>query len=1673
MAQRRTKAKNISNEDNKTHLTTTKLSVSMRTINNNLQILSKFSKKQEEFLNKQRVNKESAQNVDQENTLTPIESQRLIETTLKAICDLELFEKKLNLKPLDLEKALLNLIKKMLDFSLYREAIEPLIKLRSRLSIYFGMRPIINSYRSQNGTRRPLKNNIGTAVVKDSKFTKNSENLKATKDLKHIYSELCVFPIPENNDTINPEAKLLVLSNLILPKLLKDNGNPIFWAYAMKDDDSILVSSHLEALMRVISRICGKLQNLTTDASTDILRFRAVSIKAFTLTNRFDLSSLLDYILNSAIQCEKTMTNNGSPVNYREIFAFHEEMANILEEHIYLAIQNLKFFKWLDHFSRVARMVNGYAKNIIMHEKIICYLSKKNIPEAISAQLIALKIRVASFVLEELLIADYETDHTSRLKSTRNALSHFSKNLKEDRPIGEKVRMISQFFQSAELLRRPLIKIIELVEDTFRNKVKGISKMENSFFLNLIQRSQTLHSLHSKESTFKMIEEFTQEITLCLTSVCIEYFSEYKDYYLNGKEQEYLLHPDRISLVSIDTNDLLSRLASPFFELQSPNKCYRYIERALQIAQYTSCIEGLRTISNSYYRIGVYYYNDNQIRVAIDPVLKSCEILDRYMHELQQVESSSEKDIEEIRAQLSKRFEVLGICWNLLGEVRNARDAFEKSLKNLPRTEFLKFAKLVSSQGVHSVSQQAPIIPKLIERYVKLTSIVCPDEEFFPVHEVLLDCGFDGIILAGLFEFELRVLKSFDDRLDSSNIELVIYEKLLEWYDGVNFPIRRARVLIEESKITSYKKIGSGKTAVELVEEALDLLKTDCLGQDLDLVHLRSYYLATAYSWMGILTFESESCTSESFKRALSMWKGILVGVPSHLGDKFASQSHIENAQKNIDDVERFYGHLQMLADYFALFDQPINQILTLKLMLKINKSVSLYTQIGKIYLFLGYTGKAGLAFSRAENFLGSHRCTDNVKLSWMLGYSYYLCMIGNMEKSYIIFNKTMTVAESRNVQLNPRNRKHEQLLLAEAYLTRSSIAICLGYLEDAIESCTESLRVFNRLMKNIDRNSRNVPDRSVIETNPFLEERVSTDNQRDKSKETLFDEFLTLSAQRWKWRVSQKLLDCYNKLGRLHILRGCVKEAEYMFKQALLLIDAVRAKPTTIHFLLNIAELEYRRHCWKESEDKLSKVSEYQQKVQVFLKEAAKVKLCLGDFKRYEGDFKCRQGDLEYQAQCYDSAINSYQHANEILSEIMKDEFISKIEQIDSNVFQTPRGRKFVSNLTSTPNSRESNEDPIQFECILLSQMKSELHRRQGWLVSKRGNIEEGLKLIELGRISTHSCLEKAEYLLLLSKIQIMKISSALIKQNRLVFDNAQDSVLSLPLTKRNSRKINRSSKTDVPLKLLEEIDKAVDYLTDAYDLIYECGPTQILQEVGLCIAMAHMIKIYGQNQSNVDQIKIVSICCFYLEMTKALTAKREMVSALNAKLKPSLLYNDTQWPPQFTNSSSSDDIRASKETEIFDEETMLRMEFMKTLSDKYKNERLLTYDKFLPEFSDILPCNWTVCSISIDIETNDMYVCRYRQKTMPLLLRLPLKRQSSREGDTESFSYDDAIGEFKEILELSNQSMRAGKDYQTKQEKLKWWKERKQLDERMKNLLDNIEDCWFGGFKGVLMAH
>jgi separase len=135
--------------------------------------------------------------------------------------------------------------------------------------------------------------------------------------------------------------------------------------------------------------------------------------------------------------------------------------------------------------------------------------------------------------------------------------------------------------------------------------------------------------------------------------------------------------------------------------------------------------------------------------------------------------------------------------------------------------------------------------------------------------------------------------------------------------------------------------------------------------------------------------------------------------------------------------------------------------------------------------------------------------------------------------------------------------------------------------------------------------------------------------------------------------------------------------------------------------------------------------------------------------------------------------------------------------------------------------------------------------------------------------------------------------------------------------------------------------------------------------------------------------------------------------------------------------------------------------------------NQPLLEVLRFQKDYIDIIPHAWTAVSISLSESRQELCLTRMQAGQSPFTLRLPLGRNNSRDVDEEVFDFEQGKRELLEIIELANQSSHGAKELTGRGAKTAWWAEREGVDARLKDLLENIETVWLGGFKGIFSQH
>jgi separase len=218
--------------------------------------------------------------------------------------------------------------------------------------------------------------------------------------------------------------------------------------------------------------------------------------------------------------------------------------------------------------------------------------------------------------------------------------------------------------------------------------------------------------------------------------------------------------------------------------------------------------------------------------------------------------------------------------------------------------------------------------------------------------------------------------------------------------------------------------------------------------------------------------------------------------------------------------------------------------------------------------------------------------------------------------------------------------------------------------------------------------------------------------------------------------------------------------------------------------------------------------------------------------------------------------------------------------------------------------------------------------------------------------------------------------------------------------------------------------------------------------------------------------------------DTASALTLRREMLEAIQQKIAR-LRSDDIEWPrispegvrlapsstPPKRMASSNSDLSPDSEDDE-DGETHATHSYWESVRTRY--ESMLEPGSLAESKTATLPCNWTVVHVTITDDKNTLLVSRQECGTHapdPVLFCVPLKgrRDGGAGDDEEHLTFEDAINEFEEIIRLSDQGTKNAINIKSDDQEARsnWWKQRGALDQRMKDLLENIEFCWLGAFK------
>lgn len=417
------------------------------------------------------------------------------------------------------------------------------------------------------------------------------------------------------------------------------------------------------------------------------------------------------------------------------------------------------------------------------------------------------------------------------------------------------------------------------------------------------------------------------------------------------------------------------------------------------------------------------------------------------------------------------------------------------------------------------------------------------------------------------------------------------------------------QVCIERAKYSDKEQ--STRAALILAKNAINLLNVETYGQDTELLNYRCHYIALASSWVAICGRELNEEVPNTFSTTLQQWGLLLRSITPIYNSGGSSREDIELVYRSIDDIEQFYDHVRMLADLFGVTGQYIYQIRALRILLKLNNglrdintdrisdSIILSSMIGKIYVDLGYTGKAATEFKNAKNAISSRPCNNTAELIYSINYANYLTCIGDYETSKKVFDATKITWEhtptvdSKNAFVTAKAYTARCMLLADAYTTKSSLLAKTDTLDNAINCSTAALQLLNKCIKVAQRaNEERSGKRKVSNEleNPFMPAPKNPD--QDEAEKAVFRES--------QWSMAQKLGTCLTILASLYMRKGSWNEVTYFIKQGPLLAEKVNSNAIFYNSYLCSSEFNRRFGKLTQSKDDLEQAMVYQPEVSI-----------------------------------------------------------------------------------------------------------------------------------------------------------------------------------------------------------------------------------------------------------------------------------------------------------------------------------------------------------------------------------------------------------------------------------------------------------------------------------------
>ncbi|KIY44954.1 hypothetical protein FISHEDRAFT_76985 [Fistulina hepatica ATCC 64428] len=1172
----------------------------------------------------------------------------------------------------------------------------------------------------------------------------------------------------------------------------------------------------------------------------------------------------------------------------------------------------------------------------------------------------------------------------------------------------------------------------------------------------------------------------------------------------------FTLSRTELSTSYITAHDLLCR-ANTMLSQHAPSYA---------IANYLRCVSG------AFHNLAGTLYNAERHGAAV-PFLKDACTLGQQALSMRVlfpcgVGDKNEEGWVQLEDQLYRRWELLGICHFKTSDRRSACHAFIEGIRAFPYSKS-GLADRLARVGLVEAFADSPSTKQLGELIERVTYISTSDLRLQPQTISLRSMeSLESSVVAALIEKQVRGMEESRWKDEVRHVVGRLLVDALNIYRECGTPVRCSRVLLKCLEHAYYdNNIMDGMADAEtMVQEVEQLLHGKSFGNDTALsVHIPQYR-AMAHIWAALHVHRrgdsnhveliqkhvTEACRilNKLIVRQTAVAAPVAVATKSSSGIKKTTATKSTRSIKNkavpkigrsafskaepspvtpnrqarkglreisvntltppkstvasqwsatlFDEFDRLIDLLRLASSVLGVLSLTVAKIQVLHVIRRLcdfhsgtanDAYILASVDVAYEYLQLGKVKHAISVYNSLVDLLQYPAVSDEIRALFQLRFAESLAVNEDLVRSSDAYRSAVDIAIESPQDMKGASTFH-RIHHHVAWLERAAVAahVC-GLLQDyqgknalAFDALLQSFRLWNRALDALAR-LQPVLSPKPDDDNPFAAPADNDDEPQKPVKKAM------THRSGIEYRISAGLLTTMFAICNIYYTRGSPQQAEFFAQQAQDFAEMLDAPAMTSRALAKKGEIQLRLGRLEESHASLTQAS--QQLSSVSGTFAAELRRLLGDYTQY----------LEDSA----GALHLYTEAMAMLEEL--ENSFAKLQGAEP--------RKY--------------EDEVKE--VTGAELLTTILRRQLWLL-KDGDKDSFGCLMQIFESLISSSRTKAEEHALVGQLTLHDVYERF--NSDMFLSSISESTIALPTCMSSNDTLPTSRSVEELCSLLEEAEK---HFLSHLRLVFANGEAHRVRAAIILLAMTHAIRTSLGGSDDRSSFLAANL----LDYSSAITLRRETLEAIRYKFPSFQIVDDTHWPrlqetaarsrpikppsksksrdAPHRRSFDSDEEDACIKMDEGEEEQMLR-KYWDSVKARYEANVMGDTDLYCTPAGD-LPAHWTVVHIAVTEDKRALFISRQRgaggSRAEPLVFCVPLKGRRD-DDDEECLSFQDARNEFAEIIRQSDATIKAAGQIKNNDAdaRSQWWKERGDLDRRMRELLENIEFCWLGAFKTIL---